>query len=41
MKTLISEEQLREGIGRLADEIRRYYADKPLTLVGVLVGSIV
>lgn len=41
MKTLISEEQLREGIGRLGDEIRRHYADKPLTLVGVLVGSIV
>ncbi len=41
MKTLITEEQLREGIGRLAEEIRRHYADKPLTLVGVLIGSIV
>jgi len=41
MKTLITEDQLRQGIARLADEIRKYYADKPLTLVGVLIGSIV
>jgi len=41
MKTLITEEQLREGIARLAEDIRKHYADKPLTLVGVLIGSIV
>jgi hypoxanthine phosphoribosyltransferase len=41
MKTLITEEQLRQGIARLAEDIRTHYADKPLTLVGVLVGSIV
>jgi len=41
MKTLLTEEQLRQGTARLAEEIRKYYADKPLTLVGVLIGSIV
>ncbi len=41
MKTLLTEEQLREGIRRLADEIHQYYQDKPLALVGVMVGSIV
>jgi hypoxanthine phosphoribosyltransferase len=41
MKALLTEEQLRQGIARLAEEIRKHYADKPLTLVGVLIGSIV
>ena len=41
MKTLITEDQLRQGIVRLAGEIRQHYAGKPLTLVGVFIGSIV
>jgi hypoxanthine phosphoribosyltransferase len=41
MKTLLTEEQLREGIRRLADSIHGHYRDKPLTIVGVLIGSIV
>jgi hypoxanthine phosphoribosyltransferase len=41
MKTLLSEEQVREGIGRLADEIQKHYQNRPLTLLGVLVGSVV
>ena len=41
MKTLISEEQLREGIDRLATEIREHYQGRPLTIVGVLIGSVV
>ena len=41
MKTLITEDQLREGIARLADEIRKHYAGRPLTMVGVFIGSIV
>jgi hypoxanthine phosphoribosyltransferase len=41
MKTLIPEDQLRQGIARLAGEIRKHYAGKPLTLVGVFVGSVV
>lgn len=41
MKILITEEQLREGIRRLAGEIQQHYNDRPLTIVGVLVGSVV
>jgi hypoxanthine phosphoribosyltransferase len=41
MKTLLTEEQLREGIRRLAGEIQKHYEGKPLTIVGVMVGSIV
>jgi hypoxanthine phosphoribosyltransferase len=41
MKTLLSEDQLREGIRRLAGEIQKYYQGKPLTIVGVLIGSVV
>jgi hypoxanthine phosphoribosyltransferase len=41
MKTLISEQQLQEGIQRLAAEIRQHYQGRPLTIIGVLIGSIV
>jgi hypoxanthine phosphoribosyltransferase len=41
MKVLLTEEQLREGIGRMAGQIRAYYADRPLTIIGVLIGSVV
>jgi len=40
MKTLVTEEQLRQGIQRLAGEIRQHYAGRPLTLVGVMIGSV-
>jgi hypoxanthine phosphoribosyltransferase len=40
MKTLLTEEQLRTGIARLAEQIRQHYAGRPLTLVGVMTGSI-
>jgi hypoxanthine phosphoribosyltransferase len=40
MKTLFTEDQLREGIRRMAGEIQKHYEGKPLTLVGVLTGSI-
>jgi hypoxanthine phosphoribosyltransferase len=41
MKTLLSEEQVRQEIRRLADEIQKHYQGRPLTLVGVLMGSVV
>ena len=41
MKVLLSEEQLRVGVGRLAREISSYYENRPLTIVGVLTGSVV
>jgi hypoxanthine phosphoribosyltransferase len=41
VKTLLTQEQLREGVLRLAREINKTYGDRPLTIVGVLTGSIV
>ena len=41
MKTLLTEEQLQQGVRRMADEIRRHYQGRPLTIVGVLIGSVV
>ena len=41
MKTLLTEDQLREGIRRMAGEIQKQYEGKPLTIVGVLIGSVV
>jgi hypoxanthine phosphoribosyltransferase len=41
MKTLINEEQLREGVDRLAKELRTHYDGRPLTIIGVLIGSVV
>jgi hypoxanthine phosphoribosyltransferase len=41
MKTLLTEEQLREGIRQMAGQIRQHYAERPLTVVGVLIGSVV
>ncbi len=41
MKTLLTEEQLQSGICRLASEIQVHYDHKPLTIVGVLIGSVV
>ncbi len=41
MKVLLTEEQLRQGITQLAQKIREHYAGRPLTIVGVLIGSIV
>lgn len=41
MKTILSEEQLQAGVRRMSDEINEAYADRPLTIVGVMTGSIV
>ncbi|MBN1394823.1 MAG: hypoxanthine phosphoribosyltransferase [Pirellulales bacterium] len=41
MKTLLTEEQLGEGIRRLAAEIKKHYEGRPLTIIGVMIGSIV
>lgn len=41
MKVLLSEEVLANGIARMAHEITDRYNDLPLTVVGVLTGSIV
>lgn len=41
MKILLSEQQLSEGVARLAAEINEHYGDRPLTIVGVLTGSVI
>lgn len=41
MKILLSEQELHEGVSRIADEIKATYADKHLTIVSVLTGSVV
>lgn len=40
MKIIIPEDQMREGIRRMADEIQKHYEGKSLSLVGVLIGSV-
>ena len=41
MQTMISEDEVREGVKRLAREITETYGETPLTIVGVLTGSVV
>ena len=41
MKTLLSKEELHDGVTRMAKEIGAEYADGQLTIVGVLTGSLV
>lgn len=41
MKTLLTQDELRRGVERMAAEISAHYADRPLTIIGVLTGSVV
>jgi hypoxanthine phosphoribosyltransferase len=41
MKTLLTEEQVKQGINQLAEKIQAHYQNKPLTIVGVMIGSVV
>jgi hypoxanthine phosphoribosyltransferase len=41
MRTLLSKDDLHEGVRRMADEISACYANQQLTIVGVLTGSVV
>jgi hypoxanthine phosphoribosyltransferase len=41
VKTLLTADELRQGVDRMAAEIAEHYADRHLTIVGVLTGSIV
>jgi hypoxanthine phosphoribosyltransferase len=40
MKILLSEEQIRQGVSHMAQNVARIYSGKPLTIIGVLTGSI-
>jgi hypoxanthine phosphoribosyltransferase len=41
VKTLLTAEQLHDGVDRLGKDINKFYGDQALTIVGVLTGSIV
>lgn len=41
MKTLLSEAEIRATVARLAGQLNSDYAGRPLTLIGVMTGSIV
>lgn len=41
MKILLDEQQLNQGVVDLATAINQHYKNKPLTIIGVLTGSIV
>lgn len=41
MKTLLSEQQLHDGVQRMAAEITATYGSKPLTIIGLLTGSVI
>jgi hypoxanthine phosphoribosyltransferase len=41
VRELLTREQLVEGVRRLAAEVTEHYGEKPITIVGVLTGSIV
>ena len=41
MRTLLSKEDLHDGVTRMADEIAAFYENRHLTIVGVLTGSVV
>ena len=41
MQTLLSEQELKDGVCRVADEIKTCYEGQSLTIIGILTGSVV
>lgn len=41
MKTLLSEQELQDGIAKLASQLSREYQDRPITFVAIMTGSLV
>ena len=41
MKILLTEEQIRQGVMRLGRELNAQYSGRPITVIGVLTGSVV
>lgn len=41
MKILLTQEQLREGVERMARDVKSHYQNRPLTIIGVMTGSVV
>ncbi len=41
MKVLLDEQELQQGVGKMAAQVNETFGDQPLTIVGVLTGSVV
>ena len=41
MKTLLTAEEVQQGVVRMAEQVTAQYQNRPLTIVGVLTGSVV
>ena len=41
MKVLLDQQQLHLGVVRIANEIKRIYSSQPLTIIGIMTGSVV
>lgn len=41
MKTILDEQQVRDGVQQMARQIHDTYGDEPLTIIGVMTGSLV
>lgn len=41
MRVLLDQDQLQNGVAKLAGEIRGMYGDNPLTIIGIMTGSVV
>ncbi|MEZ6095234.1 MAG: hypoxanthine phosphoribosyltransferase [Pirellulaceae bacterium] len=41
MKVLLDQRQLQDGVEELADKIRNVYGSNPLTIIGIMTGSVV
>ena len=41
MKPLLTETQIREGVEQIGGQVRAFYDGKPLTIIGVLTGSVI
>ncbi len=41
MKILVKEDEIKEGIDRLAKQLHEYYGHQPLTIVAIMTGSLV
>lgn len=40
VKVLLSEEEVQQGVARLAEDVRTQYGKNPLTIIGIMTGSI-
>ena len=41
MKQMLSQEQIRDGVRELAEKLTAHYGQRPITIVGILTGSLV